>query len=166
VGVSPAWRGLTERWLMIDCVWRLARYPACALLAVGLAGCGYVQLTIWIGDDADDISGQMIIDSPTSTAQWETSGSTITLGGRSFVPAGSTCTGDTGVVASGYRVAWLNTSTGVTGIGESTLQCLPVIELRWTSGPVPLNPGSNPVVVSTTDSSGRSASDTLTVQRR
>jgi hypothetical protein len=144
----------------------LSRYLASTLLSAGLASCGYVQLTIWIGDEPDDIDGQLIIDSPTSATHWETNSSAITLHGRSFVPAGSGCSGETGTIATGYRVAWLNTLTAETGLGDATLQCLPVIELRWTSGPVPLAPGSNPIVVSATDSAGRSASDTLTVQRR
>jgi hypothetical protein len=113
---------------------RLAAALSVPLLAAAIGGCGYVQLTIWLGDDPDEFDELMMIDSPTSDTQWDTSASTIVLSGRSFVPSGSSCTGETGTIASGYRVAWLNTLTGETGLATAILDCQPTIELRWITG--------------------------------
>ncbi len=145
---------------------RPARVLPATVFAAALTGCGYVQLTIWLGDDPDEFNELMVIDSPTTDTQWDTSASTIVLSGRSFVPSGSSCTGETGTIASGYRVAWLNTLTGETGLATAILDCQPTIELRWITGSIPLMAGSNPLVMSATDSTGQVGTDTLTVQRR
>jgi len=140
---------------------------AAAALAFGavLAGCGFADISI-IAVNSSLSSWWVEIESPTSLPEWRATTADVVVAGNAFVPSGSTCTGTTGTIAPGYRIAWLNTATGQTGLAAIRLDCLQGAALRWDTGPIPLEPGSNPIAVTASDADGRAASDTLIVWRQ
>ena len=142
------------------------RAPGAALaLSAVLAGCGYAEISIIAGNSPLS-SWWVEIESPTSLPEWRAATAEVVVAGNAFVPAGSTCTGTTGTIAPGYRIAWLNTATGQTGLAAMRLDCLQAAVLRWDAGPIPLDPGSNPIAVTASDADGHVASDTLIVWRQ
>jgi len=143
---------------------RRTRGAALALSAV-LAGCGWADISIIVVSSSLS-SWWVEIESPTSLPEWRATTADVVLAGSAFVPAGSACTGTTGTIAPGYRIAWLNTATGQTGLAAIRLDCLQAALLRWDAGPIPLGPGSNPIAVTASDADGRAASDTLIVWRQ
>jgi len=142
------------------------RAPSAALLlSAVLAGCGYADISIFAVSSSLS-SWWVEIESPTSLPEWRATTADVVVAGRAFIPAGSTCTGTTGTIAPGYRIAWLNTATGQTGLAAMRLDCVQATVLRWDTGPIPLEPGSNPIAVTASDADGRAASDTLIVWRQ
>ena len=90
----------------------------------------------------DDTPPVVIIDFPTLDAVFETTGSTLTLGGIA-----SDASGIAGI-------AWSN-DRGGKGAGK--------MGVRWTAGSVPLLPGLNVVTVTATDATGNTVSDSIAV---
>lgn len=146
-------------------VWRRRTAAAALASSAVLAGCGFADISIIAVNSS--LSGWWVeIESPTSLPEWRATTADIVVAGSAFIPAGSTCTGTTGTIAPGYRIAWLNTATGQTGVAAMRLDCLQAAVLRWDAGPIPLEPGSNPIAVTASDADGRAASDTLIVWRQ
>lgn len=135
-----------------------ATRSAILCLAGGLAACGGGgdSGTQWVA-----IGGPAIVDFDAPA---------IVLGGTASLPEGSCSTGGTPSVpwvtcqARTYTMTWSNVATGQSGNVIAVWNCTESF-LRWSTVPVPLAIGANPITVTMTDNLS-SASDTVTVKRR
>lgn len=126
----------------------------CLAPAIGGCGGGSTALTV-------TIDGPAIVDFDAPA---------IVLSGTASLPEGSYSTGgtpfDPGVScqAGPYSMTWSNATTGQSG-GVTALWNCSEPYLRWSTVPMPLAIGANPITVTITDSAS-SASDTVTINRR
>lgn len=136
----------------------LATRVAALCLTGGLAACG---------GGGDSSTQWVAIDGP-ATVDFEAPA--IVLSGTASLPEGSYSTGGTPSVpwvtcqAGPYTMTWANAVTGQSGNVIAVWNCTESF-LRWSTVPVPLAIGANPITVTMTDNLS-SASDTVTVKRR
>lgn len=134
--------------------WRMAALCLAAAAASGCGGGDSTALTV-------TIDGPAIVDFDAPE---------IILSGRASLPEGSYSTGGTPSVPwvtcqlGPYTMTWSNAATGQSGNITALWLCTDDF-LRWSTTPVPLAFGVNPITVTITDSAS-SGSDTVTVTRR
>lgn len=131
------------------------------LAVVMVAGCGGG------GDDpAPEAWSGVTIEAPTLADRHQTTQSSIDLGGRAFVPAGSFCNALIGTIAPGYTVTWRNAANDSAGtVPERQLNCLLAVSLTWQVTGIPLTPGLNPITVTARAADGETGSDQIVVER-
>ncbi|TXL66898.1 hypothetical protein [Zeimonas arvi] len=127
---------------------------------MAIGGCGG-------GDDSTALT--VTIDGP---AIVEFDGPAIVLSGTASLPEGSYVTGGTPSVpwvtcqTGPYTLTWSNAATGQSGNLTAFWNCTESF-LRWSTIPLPLALGANPVTVSMIDErSSANDSDSVTVNRR
>lgn len=131
---------------------------AALCLALAIGGCG---------GDGDSTALTVTIDGP---ALVNVDAPAIVLSGTASLPEGSYATGGTPSVpwvtcqAGPYTMTWSNAATGQNGNITALWNCTESF-LHWSTDPVPLAIGSNPITITYADSAS-SASDTVTVSRR
>ncbi|ODT37471.1 MAG: hypothetical protein ABS55_03295 [Lautropia sp. SCN 70-15] len=127
-------------------------------LALAIGGCG---------GGGDSTALTVTIDGP---AIVDVDAPAIVLSGTASLPEGSYSTGGTPSVpwvtcqAGPYTMTWSNAATGQSGNITALWNCTEAF-LRWSTVPVPLAIGANPITVAITDSAS-SGSDTVAVNRR
>jgi hypothetical protein len=96
----------------------------------------------------------------------------VVLSGRAFVPAGSDCPASAEYVRIGtlgpHTITYTNAATGIAGPVFDELWVCNADDgesMRWTSNPITLAPGDNPITV-TMVAGRRSASATVTLRPR
>lgn len=111
------------------------------------------------------------VASPSSSGNYETGGSSVTVSGSSFVPRGAGCSAVglgiffyPGFLPFGYEVTWANSATGLSGSAWTSIGCL-LTTVNWDAFYIPLAVGSNAITVSARDASGNWANDTIVVTR-
>ena len=112
---------------------------------------------------------ELSIDGPESQT---TSSSIITLNGSTFIPSGSSCPASNDFVVIGafgpHSIAWSNDKTGQSGVERLGIWvCNSEHEKEragWTIYFIRLDPGTNHITVTMTDSV-RSSTDSVTVIR-
>lgn len=116
------------------------------------------------GDDTPAVSPYYVdITIPDWSDKYQTDQRTISLGGSSFVPDGSSCsTGSS--LAKGYSVSCQN-SSGTCSYINVDLNCLVKVFVSWETGPIPLLIGDNKITITATDALGHSGQDSITVTR-
>jgi PKD repeat protein len=121
-----------------------------------------VKLKVWDNDGATaaqsvtisvltDGNPTVSISQPTTQDTFTTSGGSITLSGAASAPSGRTI----------QSLVWDNVNTDEAGI----VSVSPGASIGWNAGTVALKPGSNEILVTATDSSGRVSTDRLIVTR-
>lgn len=147
---------------MNRCQGRRGGLVTMTLLGLVLASCGGGGGD---GSTPPPASNSLWIASPTSADTYQTDNTAVSLGGGSFVPAGSECTGIVGTMPAGYQVTAYNAATGASVSADFYLGCLLQVKVIWETAPIPLVLGSNTITVTATDSSGNTAQDTIVVTR-
>jgi N-acetylneuraminic acid mutarotase len=105
------------------------------------------------------------IISPTDSGTYQTEGTSVSLEGSSFVPAGAYCNGIVGTMPAGYQVTAHNAANGASAYTSFYLGCFLQVHVIWRTAPIPLELGSNSITVTASDSSGNTARDTIVVTR-
>lgn len=117
------------------------------------------------GDDQTSTQSPYYVDItiPEWSDKYKTDQPTISLGGSSFVPDGSTCSSGS-VLAKGYSVTCLN-SSGYCSYINVELNCIAKVFVSWETGPIPLLIGDNKITITATDAQGHTGQDSITVTR-
>ena len=139
---------------------RVASLAAVVLLGAVLSSCSGGGVSV-VTTGVNSVR----ISSPTDAGTYQTDSASVSLSGASFTPVGAICNGIIGTMPAGYQVTWSNAANGLSGYASFYLGCLLQVNVIWSTGPIRLAIGNNLITVTATDSSGNTASATITVTR-